>query len=282
MTLESSKRFRVALSFPGEQRPFVARVAERLATDLGRQAVLYDAWCEAEFARSDLDTYLQSLYHDHCELIAVLLCADYERKEWCGLEWRAVRDLIKLRRADSVMPLRLDDTAIPGLFSIDGSVWIGKRSSAEIAEVILERLRLLDQGRAPGAAPPGGAGTPASARGWPARLGPWFRAWRFRLIATLAILLALGGLGVWFGAGPHPELAGTILDGAGRPIPGVTVALPEQGLHTQTDALGRFTLEVPGRGEQQVQLIATGPGLAPHRQYVLTGSRRLSFIMRPE
>jgi hypothetical protein len=167
LTLESPKRFRVALSFPGEQRPFVAQVAERLAADLGRQAVLYDAWYEPEFARPDLDTYLQSLYHDHSELIAVFFCADYERKEWCGLEWRAVRDLIKRRRA-------------------------------------------------------------------------------------------------------------------GRPIPGVTVALPEQGLQTQTDALGRFSLEVPGRGEQQVQLIATGPGLAPHRQYILTGSRRLSFIMRPE
>src|SRR5262245_42318555 len=93
------RRFRIALSFPGEHRQFVEQVAEQLAAVVGRESVLYDRFYEAEFARPDLDTYLQRLYHDESELIAVFLCADYERKEWCGLEWRAVRDLIKRRQA---------------------------------------------------------------------------------------------------------------------------------------------------------------------------------------
>jgi len=137
------RRFRIALSFPGERRPFVSQVAGYLAAQLGGTAILYDTWYEAEFARPNLDTYLQALYHDQSDLIAVFLCADYERKEWCGLEWRALRDLIKRRRSESVMPLRLDDTEIPGLFSIDGYVWIGDRSAEEIAGVILERLAQL-------------------------------------------------------------------------------------------------------------------------------------------
>jgi hypothetical protein len=69
--MEQPKRFRIALSFPSEHRPFVARVAESLAEHLGREVVLYDAWYEAEFARPDLDTYLQALYHDQSDLIAV-------------------------------------------------------------------------------------------------------------------------------------------------------------------------------------------------------------------
>jgi hypothetical protein len=138
----TTKRFRVALSFPGEQRDTVARVAEHLARTLGRKRVLYDAWYEAEFARPDLDTYLQALYHDESDLIAVFLCADYERKEWCRLEWRAVKDLIKRRQATAVMPLRFDMTEIPGLFSTDGYVWAGDgRDPGEIAELILQRWR---------------------------------------------------------------------------------------------------------------------------------------------
>jgi hypothetical protein len=134
------RRFRVALSFPGEHRAFVEQVAEHLAYAVGRNRVLYDKWFEAEFARTDLDIHLQRLYHDESELIAVFLCEEYERKDWCGLEWRAIRDLIK-RRRDIVMPLRFDNTEIPGLFSTDGYIWIGDRSPEDIADLILQRLR---------------------------------------------------------------------------------------------------------------------------------------------
>lgn len=138
-THQPDKRFKVALSFAGEQRDFVKAVAERLSNRLGRERVLYDHYYEAEFARPDLDTYLQRLYHEDSELIAVFICADYEKKEWCGLEWRVVRDLIKKREAEDIMPLRFDNTEIAGLFSIDGYVWINGRSPEEIAGIILTR-----------------------------------------------------------------------------------------------------------------------------------------------
>lgn len=137
--MSGDKRFKIALSFPGEHREFVKRVADLLARSVGGQRVLYDHYYEAEFARPDLDTYLQRLYHDESELIAVFLCSEYEAKEWCGLEWRAVRDLIR-RRASAIMPLRFDDTAIPGLFSIDGYASIDGRSPEDIAALILQRM----------------------------------------------------------------------------------------------------------------------------------------------
>jgi pimeloyl-ACP methyl ester carboxylesterase len=143
----SSKRFSIALSFPGEYRTFVGEIASHLSEYVGQEHVLYDRYYEAEFARPDLDTYLQSLYHDESDLIAVFLCAEYERKEWCGLEWRAVRDLIKRRQPSTVMPLRFDATEITGLFSIDGYVWIGDREPEAIARLILERFRLSSGGK---------------------------------------------------------------------------------------------------------------------------------------
>jgi len=139
----ASKRFVIALSFPGERRAFVERVASALAVRVGPERVLYDRYYEAEFARPDLDTYLQRLYHDESELIAVFLCAEYERKDWCGLEWRALRDLIKRRQSASIMPLRFDATEIPGLFSTDGYVWIDdRREPADIAGLIYQRWQI--------------------------------------------------------------------------------------------------------------------------------------------
>ena len=142
----SKKRFRVALSFPSEHREFVAKVADHLAAELGQKCVLYDQYYEAELARPNLDVYLQNLYHDESELIVVFLCADYDRKEWCTLEWRAIRDLIKHRQASDVMPLRFDNTIIPGLFSIDGYVWISDRSADDVAKLIIERLHINSKG----------------------------------------------------------------------------------------------------------------------------------------
>lgn len=171
----STQRFKIALSFPGEQRGFVEQVAVRLADQVGRDRVLYDKYYEAEFARPDLDTYLQRLYHDESELIAVFLCADYERKDWCGLEWRAIRNLIKKRQASTVMPLRFDDTAIPGLFSTDGYVWIGGRSPEEIADLILQRSQA--NAGLPSASPPLSPPVPLP----PASSSPALLVWRKKL-----------------------------------------------------------------------------------------------------
>jgi hypothetical protein len=58
----SSRRFDIALSFPGEHRDFVKQVASHLASTFGKDRVLYDKYYEAEFARPNLDVYLPELY----------------------------------------------------------------------------------------------------------------------------------------------------------------------------------------------------------------------------
>jgi hypothetical protein len=141
-------RFLVALSFPGEVRGIVQPVASELASILGRSSVFYDTWYKAELARPNLDTYLQDIYANQSLLIAIFLARGYETKEWCGLEWRAIRELIKKRRDDHVMPIRLDDTDIPGLFSLDGYVDAQPITPPETAQLIIERLNSLrEQGR---------------------------------------------------------------------------------------------------------------------------------------
>lgn len=83
-----TKRFRVALSFPGEKRDFIRQVADLLSAAIGKERVLYDDYLTGELARPDLDLYLGKLYHDYSELLVPFFCADYENKEWCGIEWR--------------------------------------------------------------------------------------------------------------------------------------------------------------------------------------------------
>jgi serine protease AprX len=137
----TGKRFAVALSFPGERREYVQKVVWALRhLGVPREAIFYDRFFTAELARPNMDSWLQSIYHDDSELIVVFLSKEYENKEWCGLEWRAIRDILKERSDDTVMTLRFDDTKVPGSFSIDGYVDLRNVDPEQVADLIQERL----------------------------------------------------------------------------------------------------------------------------------------------
>jgi hypothetical protein len=108
------------LSFPGEKRDYVEKVAAALAELFGEEAVLYDRFHTAEFARFNLGFLLPDHYHEHSDLIVVVLCTDYEKKEWCGLEWRAISTSSNKAGDADVMLFRADDAPVRGLYSLDG------------------------------------------------------------------------------------------------------------------------------------------------------------------
>jgi hypothetical protein len=137
-------RFRVALSFPGEKREYVAAVAAEVKKRLGRDTVFYDRDFTAQLARPNLDTLLQRIYLSNSDLVVVFLCAEYERKEWCGLEWRAIRNIIKNKNDHAIMFMRFDHADISGAFSIDGYVDLDEFTPLEAARMIVERVRLND------------------------------------------------------------------------------------------------------------------------------------------
>lgn len=136
----SAKRFRIAFSFAGEKRDFVADVAAILVQNFGKAAILYDKYHEAEFARTRLGRYLPKLYHDDSELIVVVICSDYAQKEWCGLEWDAIFDLLKKHLDDKVMLCRFNHATVEGLFSDAGFVELDDKTPEQVTNLILERL----------------------------------------------------------------------------------------------------------------------------------------------
>ena len=139
----ATKRFRIAFSFAGEKRAFVAKVAAILAKRFGKEHILYDKYCGAEFASADLGIELPDLYHDESDLVVVVLCKDYSEKEWCGLEWRAIHALIKERKGKGVMLSRFDHAKVKGLFSTAGFAELDEKTPAQAAALIIERYELL-------------------------------------------------------------------------------------------------------------------------------------------
>jgi tetratricopeptide (TPR) repeat protein len=138
----STKRFRIAFSFAGEKRDFVAKVAALLAKRFSESAILYDKYHEAEFARSDLAFYLTELYHNEADLVVVVFCPDYDKKEWCGLEWSAIYGLLKARKTNEVMLTRFEQVEGKGLHGTAGYKDLDDLTAEQATDLILERLAL--------------------------------------------------------------------------------------------------------------------------------------------
>ncbi len=137
------RRFRVALSFPGEHRKRVENIALVLARQLGQDKILYDQWLDAELAKPDSDLDLENLYRDESQLVVFFFCEAYSKKPWCGVEWRIGRELRFRGEANRVMCLRLDQAEIPGLSPLDGYIDIANMPNGHVADRILKRLDLL-------------------------------------------------------------------------------------------------------------------------------------------
>ena len=134
--------FDVALSFPGETRHFVEPIAIELERALGPHAYFYDNNYRAQLARPSLDVLLQDLYRNRSKLVAIFLSSDYQRKEWCGVEFRAIKEILMGQDHRKIMFIRMDDGAVDGVFKTDGYIDGRKFSASEIAAFIQERVRL--------------------------------------------------------------------------------------------------------------------------------------------
>src|ERR1043165_8832914 len=137
-----SKRFRIAFSFAGERRDFVAEVAAILARRCGEERILYDKYHEAEFARYDLGIYLPKLYGEQADLIVPVLCPNYDVKRWTGWEWLHIYGLLTKSEGRRVMPARFERAEADGLSPAAGFIELDDKTPDDLALLILERLAL--------------------------------------------------------------------------------------------------------------------------------------------
>jgi hypothetical protein len=137
--------FDVALSFPGEVRIVVDQIAFELERQIGPNSYFYDNNYVSQLARPSLDTLLQDIYLNRSKLVVVFLCGDYQLKDWCGIEFRAIKEIIMKRDYKKIMFVQMDDSPVEGVFKTDGYIDGRKYSPQEIAHYIRERVELLSE-----------------------------------------------------------------------------------------------------------------------------------------
>lgn len=139
-------RFKIALSFSGKNRDIVQNIAESLAEIYDKSSILYDMFHRAEFARPNLDLHLQNLYKNESELIVVFICDTYNEREWCGIEWRAIRELLNNKTNDDrIMFVKCGEGSVDGVFgTLDGYIDSAVVPISDIINDIVKRQAALE------------------------------------------------------------------------------------------------------------------------------------------
>jgi len=136
--------FDVSVSFPGEVRDYVESVVTYLEAQIGTITCFYDNNFKAQLSRPSLDELLQDIYRKRSKLIVIFLCTKYQEKNWCGVEFKAIREILFERKNEKVMYIKMDDGEVSGVFKTDGFIDAREHTAEEIANYINERLLLLD------------------------------------------------------------------------------------------------------------------------------------------
>lgn len=132
----------VALSFAGEDRV----IAEQIATLLMNRGVrvFYDGHEQANLLGKDLHTSLTDIYTNRSRYCVLLSSAHYAAKMWTSLERRSAQErALRERGNEFILPVRVDNTKIPGISDLIGYV-NASEGAGKIVDLVTEKLWLLD------------------------------------------------------------------------------------------------------------------------------------------
>jgi hypothetical protein len=129
----------VALSFAGEDRACAERLANELKTKGVR--VFYDGFEKAALWGEDLFSYLDELYRFRAIFCVMFISKQYAEKLWTNHERKAAQAKAFTENRAYILPIKLDDTDIPGMPPTVGYLSWDSESVENIAAIILMKLR---------------------------------------------------------------------------------------------------------------------------------------------
>jgi hypothetical protein len=138
---ESEFDYDVALSFAGEDRKYAEELANALRDNSVK--VFYDAFEKAALWGEDLFVYLSDLYRLRAKYCIMFLSANYAENLWTNHERKAAQSRAFKENERYILPIRLDETEIPGIFETIGYVNWHEEGAERIASYVLQKLNSM-------------------------------------------------------------------------------------------------------------------------------------------
>lgn len=135
---ESPFKYDVVLSFAGEDREIVETLAI-LLRDSGYK-VFYDRFEESKLWGKNLYDYLSDIYTNQGRYCVMFLSEHYAKKLWTTLERQSAQERAFKEHSEYILPVRIDDTKIPGILETVGYLDIREKNIEEIFGLLKEKL----------------------------------------------------------------------------------------------------------------------------------------------
>jgi len=135
---QSEYKYQVALSFAGEDRKYAKGLAELLKEkDL---SVFYDMYEQADLWGKDNYQHFQLIYRDKAQFCVVFLSHAYAQKLWTRHELESAQARAFRENKEYILPVKIDDTEIPGINETIGYIDLRLASLEEIANMLVKKL----------------------------------------------------------------------------------------------------------------------------------------------
>jgi hypothetical protein len=128
----------VALSFAGEDRPYVERVARGLKARGVR--VFYDRFFEVDAWGAELPEFFDDAFRSKARFTVAFVSIHYAVKPWPTTERRSAFARALNQASPYLLPVRLDDTELPGLRPTVGFIDGRLRTPEQLVELVLAKL----------------------------------------------------------------------------------------------------------------------------------------------
>ena len=130
--------YEIALSFAGEDRGLVEDIATRLRRR--RVKIFYDGFERVMLWGKDLYQHLFDVYSSKTKYCVVFISNHYVSKPWTRHELKAAQSKQFMMDSEYILPVRLDDSILPGLPETMGYLDARKLEPDQIVEMIMEKL----------------------------------------------------------------------------------------------------------------------------------------------
>lgn len=134
----TTKEYDVVLSFAGEDRKHADQLANLLRAD--NFSVFYDKYEESNLWGKNLYEYLSDIYSKRGRYCVMFISQHYASKLWPNLERKAAQEKAFKKHREYILPIRIDDTKIPGLLETVAYQDVREKSIDDIYAILKHKL----------------------------------------------------------------------------------------------------------------------------------------------
>jgi len=131
----------IAVSFAGEDRKIVEKYCNQLS--FHGLKVFYDEFKKADLWGTNLYDKLDEIYRTKALACVIFISKYYAVKVWTNHERQSAQARAILENKEYILPVKIDDTEIPGIPHTIGYIDLRKTSISELTDITIKKVKLL-------------------------------------------------------------------------------------------------------------------------------------------